>query len=228
MTAKKTLKKASRQFFLPLSIFIILVLMIRTGIFSSPDRMEAFLDKAGMWAPAAFVLLQIIQIIIPVIPGGLSCVIGVLVFGSLFGFLYNFAGMLIGSALAFWIGKKCGKTFILKFVSQSKYQKYEYGSKKGKNSIFSLRSPSSFRAHRMILTRDLVCMTLMSFKKFLTLYALCKPLSLLTYSIGFELSQQDLPGSHKCRNKQNSSSDVIFQSINIVCSSDHHKWFNHI
>ena len=62
-----------------------------------------------MWAPAAFVLLQIIQIIIPVIPGGLSCVIGVLVFGSLFGFLYNFAGMLIGSALAFWIGKKCGK-----------------------------------------------------------------------------------------------------------------------
>ena len=120
------------------------------------------------------------------------------------------------------------KTFILKFVSQSKYQKYEVWLEKGKKfniffalAIFFPGSPD-----------DLLCMiagmTLMSFKKFLTLYALCKPLSLLTYSIGFELSQQDLPGSHKCRNKQNSSSDVIFQSINIVCSSDHHKWFNHI
>ncbi len=186
MTAKKTLKKSIPAVFSAASIFIILVLMIRTGIFSSPDRMEAFLDKAGMWAPAAFVLLQIIQIIIPVIPGGLSCVIGVLVFGSLFGFLYNFAGMLIGSALAFWIGKKCGKTFILKFVSQSKYQKYEVWLEKGKKfniffalAIFFPGSPD-----------DLLCMiagmTLMSFKKFLTLYALCKPLSLLTYSIGFE------------------------------------------
>ncbi len=186
MTAKKTLKKSIPAVFSAASIFIILVLMIRTGIFSSPDRMEAFLDKAGMWAPAAFVLLQIIQIIIPVIPGGLSCVIGVLVFGPLFGFLYNFAGMLIGSALAFWIGKKCGKTFILKFVSQSKYQKYEVWLEKGKKfniffalAIFFPGSPD-----------DLLCMiagmTLMSFKKFLTLYALCKPLSLLTYSIGFE------------------------------------------
>lgn len=186
MTAKKTLKKSIPAVFSAASIFIILVLMIRTGIFSSPDRMEAFLDKAGMWAPAAFVLLQIIQIIIPVIPGGLSCVIGVLVFGPLFGFLYNFAGMLIGSALAFWIGKKCGKTFILKFVSQSKYQKYEVWLDKGKKfniffalAIFFPGSPD-----------DLLCMiagmTLMSFKKFLTLYALCKPLSLLTYSIGFE------------------------------------------
>ena len=183
---KKTLKKSIPTVFSAASIFIILVLMIRTGIFSSPDRMEAFLDKAGMWAPAAFVLLQIIQIIIPVIPGGLSCVIGVLVFGPLFGFLYNFAGMLIGSALAFWIGKKCGKTFILKFVSQSKYQKYEVWLEKGKKfniffalAIFFPGSPD-----------DLLCMiagmTFMSFKKFLTLYALCKPLSLLTYSIGFE------------------------------------------
>ena len=45
----------------------------RSGIFSSREAMEAFLEPFGPGAPVMFILIQIIQVVIPILPGGISC-----------------------------------------------------------------------------------------------------------------------------------------------------------
>ena len=38
-----------------------------------------------------------IQVIYPIVPGGMTSVIGYLAFGPIWGFVYNFTGIFIGS-----------------------------------------------------------------------------------------------------------------------------------
>ena len=49
----------------------------QSGIFSSQESMEQFLRKTGTLAPLCFLFLQTVQVVIPVVPGGVSCIIGV-------------------------------------------------------------------------------------------------------------------------------------------------------
>ena len=83
--------------YLTILSFIILLFFgfigYQSGIFSSPQNLEAFLKTAGIFAPIIFILIQIVQCVIPIIPGGVSCVIGVAFFGPLWGFVYNFIGI---------------------------------------------------------------------------------------------------------------------------------------
>lgn len=43
---------------------------IYTGIFTSQEKMEAFLRPMGIAAPLVFILIQAVQVVVPVIPGG--------------------------------------------------------------------------------------------------------------------------------------------------------------
>ena len=74
---------------------------LQSGIFSSREAMEQFLRQTGVLAPLCFLLLQTIQVVIPVVPGGVSCIIGVAMFGPLYGFFLNYAGMVTGSVISF-------------------------------------------------------------------------------------------------------------------------------
>ena len=69
-----------------ISVFCGLVLgifVVRYGVFSSLESIQAFLDSLGIFAPLGFIGLQIIQCVVSIIPGGLSCAIGVIIFGPL-------------------------------------------------------------------------------------------------------------------------------------------------
>ena len=66
---------------------------IRTGIFVSADALETFLGHFGLWAPVCFILIQCIQVVIPILPGAIGCLGGVLIFGPAWGFVYNYVGI---------------------------------------------------------------------------------------------------------------------------------------
>lgn len=153
---------------------------------SDPDRMQALLEQMGALAPIAFIVIQIIQVIIPIIPGGVSSGIGIMVFGPVTGFIYNYIGLLIGSYIAFKIVKIYGKDFILKITDQKTYDKYIGWLNKGKKfeRLFALA---------ILLPGfpdDLLCMiaglTHMSTKKFMMINILCKPAGLILYSYGIK------------------------------------------
>ncbi len=65
-----------------------------------------FIASLGPLAPVAFILLQILQIIISPIPGEATGFIGGFLFGSWLGFFYSTLGLSLGSGLAFWISRQ--------------------------------------------------------------------------------------------------------------------------
>ena len=53
-------------------MILICVYFFSQGYFTNPQLLQSALSKAGILAPLLFIFLQIIQVIIPIIPGGAS------------------------------------------------------------------------------------------------------------------------------------------------------------
>ena len=97
---------------------------IRNGLFTSEEAMAQFLSGLGMWGPFVFVALQVVQVVIPIMPGGISCLAGVLLFGPVWGFLYNYVGICIGSVLAFQIARRFGMPAVERAAGSHKIGRY--------------------------------------------------------------------------------------------------------
>ncbi len=177
----------NKNYITGLGIIVCLIFVVfgyQNDIFASPEALKAFLDSLGILAPLGFMAFQIVQCVIPIIPGGLSCVIGVMVFGPVYGFIYNYISISIGSTINFLLAREYGKNLVLKLVSQKTYDKYVSWIEKGKKfdkffaiAMFAPCSPD-----------DLLCflagLSEMSLKKFVIIILTCKPWSILAYSMG--------------------------------------------
>lgn len=145
-----------------------------------------YMKKFGIFAPAFFLVIQIFQVIFPVIPGGASCLAGVLAFGSVGGFIYNYIGLTLGSIIAFLISRKYGLKFVQKLFKEETINKYLLYIRNNKfNKIFFLGIfiPGA--------PDDLLCyisgLSKMNLKTFTLIILIGKPLALLMYSFFIEL-----------------------------------------
>lgn len=140
------------------------------------------LMRLGIWAPVIFILVQISQIIYPIIPLGLTNVIGDLIFGHFWGFVFNAIGMVIGSAINFVIGARFGHTVIRAFISDADYIKYLNMMNSGKKFKRLLRI--GFIAP--IFPDDIFCMiagvSKMRFKEFIGMVIAYRPASVFIYT----------------------------------------------
>ena len=91
--------KATKYMMLIGTILLCLfVVYLGTGnCLSDPKAFQQMLQGFGLLAPLAFIAIQIIQTVLPIIPGGVSSAVGIIVFGPLEGFIYNYVGLLIGA-----------------------------------------------------------------------------------------------------------------------------------
>jgi uncharacterized membrane protein YdjX (TVP38/TMEM64 family) len=77
----------------------------------------------GILAPAVFVLLQAVQVIVAPIPGDLTGILGGYLFGEWLGVLYSTIGLTIGSLTAFAVGRWIGAQVAQRLVSPSVWDK---------------------------------------------------------------------------------------------------------
>jgi len=158
------------------------VAAIKTGVFDSPAAIREFVQAGGIFAPLLFVVIQVIQVVIPIIPGGVTLLAGVIIFGAFWGFIYNYVGIVIGSMIAFQMVRKLGRPFLQSAFSMH-YDKYIGWLDKGKgfDRMFALAILLP------IAPDDFLCMlaglTKMSFKKLTVILILCKPPTIMVYSI---------------------------------------------
>jgi uncharacterized membrane protein YdjX (TVP38/TMEM64 family) len=153
------------------------------GVDTSFDALRTFIIQTGFWGPLVFILIQIVQVVIPILPGGISCAYGVLLFGTAYGFVYNYVGIVIGSVLAFLLSRQLGKPFIQKITPGRIYRKYIGWLDKSSwfDRLFALGIllPGA--------PDDFLCMLAgaseMKLKKFMIILILCKPGALFVYSI---------------------------------------------
>ncbi len=117
-----------------------------TAVFRDPDRARAWVDSLGPSAPLAFVGLQILQVVIFVIPGEIVQIGGGYVFGFWGSALLSSAGILLGSALNFYVGRLLGRPFVERFVRGETLARIEKATGSGKEAAgFSTSSPASPR-----------------------------------------------------------------------------------
>ncbi|MBP2058041.1 putative membrane protein YdjX (TVP38/TMEM64 family) [Lactobacillus colini] len=185
MTAKTSRKLINILTIVSTIIIILLTIYwYRLGIFDSQAKMRAYLANKQIIGPVVFILIQIVQVVIPIIPGGISLLGGVVFFGPVWGFIYNYVGICIGSIIIFFLARYYGKPFILHLVSEETYQKYMKWTKNQRkyNWFFALCiiAPAA--------PDDVLCMisglTEMKFSTYLLIIILGKPWTIAAYSFG--------------------------------------------
>lgn len=174
----------SLSILITLFLISIVVITLKETIFSSDINLMSYIKKCGAFASIVFVILQVLQVIFPIVPGGISCLVGVILFGPFKGFLYNYIGLSIGSIIVFSLSRKYGLPLIQKFFSNKTLKKYEkYLNHKNYSKLFlwGILLPGA--------PDDLLCylsgLTTITYKKFVSIILMCKPLTLIVYSIGW-------------------------------------------
>ena len=93
--------------------------------FFTPEALGKFLDRAGFWAPLVFILVYAAAVCM-FVPGSVVTALGAALFGPHWGFLYVYAGAMIGSSVAFWIGRTLGREFAASLIGD-RLKKYDEG-----------------------------------------------------------------------------------------------------
>lgn len=155
------------------------------GHFNSPESLRAYISAFGVFAPLILTVIQAIQVILPVLPGFLGCIVGAGMFGAAGAFWCNYIGISAGSIIAFFLARRFGTGLVRKMVPMEKYQScVEWvNRKKSYTAVLSLAillplAPDDFLCYFSGLTG-------MSARRFIWIIVLAKPWCILGYSIFF-------------------------------------------
>ena len=170
------------------------VWMWRAGLLSSRAALQEFLAPFGPWAAALFVAFQAVQVVVPVLPGGLGCLAGVVLFGPFWGFLYNYIGHLPGVVRGV---RHCAQLRAAAFVQNvpggacEKYDRWSTAHDRFARwfalLIFLPVAPDDYLCF-------LAGTTTMRWRTYIAIILLCKPFAIALYSLGLTLIAQRLLG----------------------------------
>ena len=135
---KETLYKGCLSIFFVLLFFlVVLYIIVKTDfitVLQTPELYQKFLEKTGVWMPMLYILLQFLQVVLLPIPSIVSTLAGIALFGALQTALYSLIGILAGSFLAFFIGKKLGYKAVAWMVGEEELKKW-LKRMKGKDNL---------------------------------------------------------------------------------------------
>ena len=156
----------------------------QTGVLTSQERLQELVTRWGFAGALLFTVFQAVQVVVPVLPGGLGCLVGVVLFGPIWGFTYNYVGICIGSLLAFAVAKNCGRPLLYLLFSEKTIEKYDAWTEKRDRfaklffwSIFLPIAPDDFLCY-------LAGTTSMTWKRYTAIILLGKPFNIALYSMG--------------------------------------------
>ena len=163
-----------------------IIYAIKINLLASPELLVDKIKSYGIIGPITFLLIQIVQVVFPVIPGGASCLAGTLAFGPIEGFIYNYLGLTLGSVFAYMLSRNFGLPLIKKLFKEETINKYlKYIRTKKFEAIFfwGILLPGA--------PDDLLCyiagISNLTFRKFLIIILVGKPLTLIFYSLFVKL-----------------------------------------
>ena len=120
---------------LALIILISLIILTITQLrgYMSAEQLQTLLSHYGVWAPLIFMSIYITGVVL-FLPGSVLTITGGLIFGPVFGTIYNLSSAIIGGTIAFliarylaadWVNAKTGGTLrILKKGVEQKGWKF--------------------------------------------------------------------------------------------------------
>ncbi len=91
---------------------ILAIYAFKMNLFNDPKQLQAKMNELGSFGIIVFLIIQILQPIVPFIPGGMSDVAGIMMYGPFWGMVYVCFGLIIGEYLAFLIVRTYGMRFL--------------------------------------------------------------------------------------------------------------------
>ena len=169
------------SFIITMIAIIFICYALKLEVFEDRVHFINYIKKLGLIAPIIFIILQILQVIIPIIPGGVSCMVGVLAFGPILGFIYNYIGLVIGSIVVYYLSRKYGVVLIKKLFKEETINKYLNKINNNFKKIFLITIILPW------FPDDLLCyiagISNITFKSYILIILFCRSISLLFYSI---------------------------------------------
>jgi len=157
-------------------VLLTYIILDKTGVFSTFSDIALirnFILSTGIWGRFVFVAVQVAQVVFLPVPGVIINLTGVALYGPWQGFLLSFTGTMIGSLIAFSVGKVFGKKLVSWIVGKEDADKYRKLFDKKGRFIFILMLIFP------IFPDDMLCMvagvTTMSYGYFFLAVLLTRP-----------------------------------------------------
>ena len=153
----------------------VLFILQKTDFFlivQNTETFENFMKKAGAWMPLLFIIIQFLQVVVLPIPGIVSTLAGVALFGAFKTAIFSLIGIWLGSVFAFYIGRKFGKRAVTWLIGAETLEKWQTKLKGKDNLVLTVMFLLPF------FPDDILCfiagLSTMSTKYFFVMMTLCR------------------------------------------------------
>lgn len=89
------------------------------------QALRTWIAGFGVFAPLVFIILQATQVVVAPIPGQVVAFVAGYLFGPVYGTIYSLTGVLIGSAVAFTLAKRYGRSFVERVIADSVIDRFD-------------------------------------------------------------------------------------------------------
>ena len=152
---------------------------------TSVEALQEYIDGFGSWAVAAFIVFSFLQVVVLPVPGSATVAAGVAMFGWLESAIYSFIGIVIGSIVAFAIGRVLGYKAVCWIVGKDDLDKW-LNKIKGKDYLIL-----SLMFLLPMFPDDVLCfvagLSSMTWPYFLVMIVITRVISCFTVSLSFDL-----------------------------------------
>jgi uncharacterized membrane protein YdjX (TVP38/TMEM64 family) len=110
-----------------LLVVILSVLLFREQLWeplAERERLQQWIEEAGVWAPLLFIAVQTVQVVIFVIPGEVAQAAAGYLFGVWLGILYSVIGITVGAAFNYLVGSRLGEPFVRKVAGGEREEQF--------------------------------------------------------------------------------------------------------
>lgn len=153
------------------------------GSLKDVDGLRAAIGGLGWWTVALFIIIQAAQVVVPILPGGIGLLAGVILFGPVLGSVWNYIGICAGSIIAFGIARSHGPELLERRFSPKLLTRYRKWTDSPRFTTFlaiAIAAP--------VAPDDFLCYwagtTKMRWRTFIIIILTCKPWAILAYSFG--------------------------------------------
>lgn len=140
LTKKKKIIRSSIVIAVLIAVVVLAYyILVWTGAWdyiNSVEKIRQLILSLGFWGRFAFVMIQFLQVTFIPIPSTISTLAGVLIYGPLQTALLSLAGILLGSVVAFWLGRQFGRRLVSFMVGEDTCEKWTKFLTNAKYSFF--------------------------------------------------------------------------------------------